>query len=297
MSGLVWDEMRNEWPNAEASRFVLAGGIRFHVQEAGSGPGLLLLHGTGAATHSWRDVLPLAARHFRVIAPDLPGHGFTARLADLSLPGIARALASLVDTLGAAPDLIVGHSAGAALAVRLALDSDAPPRAIAGVGSALQPFPGMAGALFPAMAKLLFANPFVPALFSMRTLVPGETERFLARATGSRIDRRGVALYERLFRSPTHVGGALGMMAAWDVAPLEGEMPRLAMPFLLLHGANDKTVPPSVSETVARRVATARVEILPGLGHLLHEERPDSFVDRLVMLAREAGVVPVAETA
>ena len=56
----------------------------------GDGPDLLLLHGSGAATHSWRDLAPLLARDFRVIAPDLPGHGFTETPGGdgLSLPGI-----------------------------------------------------------------------------------------------------------------------------------------------------------------------------------------------------------------
>ena len=52
-------------------------GLRWHVQMMGTGPQVLLLHGAGAATHSWRDVAPLLARDFTVIAPDLPGHGFT----------------------------------------------------------------------------------------------------------------------------------------------------------------------------------------------------------------------------
>ncbi len=85
-----------DWPNREASRFVTAGGLTWHVQEAGEGPVLLLVHGTGAATHSWRGLMPLLARDFRVIAPDLPGHGFTDPLRTPSLPRMARALAELL---------------------------------------------------------------------------------------------------------------------------------------------------------------------------------------------------------
>lgn len=301
MSGLSWETDGRDWPNRETSRFVEAGGIRFHLQAAGEGPAVLLLHGTGAATHSWRDAVPLAAQHFHVIAPDLPGHGFTGRAEDLTLPGIARAIAALLEALGVVPALVAGHSAGAAIAMRLALDAidagRAPARAILSVGGALQPFPGVAGALFPAMARLLALNPLVPALFSMRALVPGETARFLRRATGSRIDPRGVALYERCLRAPGHVAAALGMMASWDLGPLERELHRLHMPVLLLHGEQDAAVPPSVSRTVARRIASARAEVVPGLGHLLHEERPDLFVDRLVGLARAAGVLAPSEKA
>jgi magnesium chelatase accessory protein len=114
-----------DWPNREASRFVEAGGLNWHVQVMGQGPDLLLLHGTGGATHSWRDLAPLLAQHFRVVAPDLPGHGFTMarRAPDLSLPGMAASIAALIGRLGLKPEVVVGHSAGAAILARLCLDS------------------------------------------------------------------------------------------------------------------------------------------------------------------------------
>ena len=75
---LNWERDGRDWPNRAFSRFVQAGGLRWHVQVMGQGPVVLLLHGTGASTHSLRDLAPLLAEHFTVVAPDLPGHGFTA---------------------------------------------------------------------------------------------------------------------------------------------------------------------------------------------------------------------------
>ena len=74
-----WAIEGRNWPHRGHSRFVLAGRLRWHVQTFGpdTAPIMLLLHGTGAATHSWRDLAPLLAMRFRVIVPDLPGHGFT----------------------------------------------------------------------------------------------------------------------------------------------------------------------------------------------------------------------------
>ena len=72
-----WQRAGLDWPNRHSSRFVEAGGIQWHVQEMGSGPVVLLLHGTGSATHTWGSLAPLLADDFRVLAPDLPGHGFT----------------------------------------------------------------------------------------------------------------------------------------------------------------------------------------------------------------------------
>ena len=87
-----WQREGRDWPNREASRFVRAAGLMWHVQIMGAGPVLLLAHGTGAATHSWRALAPLLAQHFTIVAPDLPGHGFTEApgTARLSLPGMAR---------------------------------------------------------------------------------------------------------------------------------------------------------------------------------------------------------------
>ncbi len=72
-----WDRAGADWPNRDASHFLRGGNTHWHYQRMGSGPPLMLLHGTGASTHSWRDLLPKLARHHDVIAPDLPGHGFT----------------------------------------------------------------------------------------------------------------------------------------------------------------------------------------------------------------------------
>ncbi len=266
----AWRSDGADWPNRDHSRFVAAGGVRWHVQVAGTGPVVLLLHGTGAATHSWRDVLPRLADRFTVVAPDLPGHGFTSLIASPTLPAMAAAVAALTAELGVAPALIVGHSAGAALALKLGLARPVP---VVAFNGALLPFPGMAAAVFPTLAKLLFVNPVVPALFAWQARSPQAVARLLG-STGSTLDARGIELYARLFRRSDHVAGALAMMANWDLATLAADYPRLAAPLRLAYGDRDTTVPPQVSRDVAARVATAELLAMPGLGHLAHEEDP-----------------------
>ncbi|WP_416907126.1 MAG: alpha/beta fold hydrolase BchO [Polymorphobacter sp.] len=295
MSAPHWPTDGQDWPARETSRFIKAGGVNWHVQVSGlaaPAPVCLLLHGTAASTHSWRDLAPLLGRHFTVIAPDLPGHGFSSRLARPSPADVGAAVAALTDALGLAPALTIGHSAGAALALTMAEKRLAPPRAIISLGGALLPFPGMAGKLFPAMARMLFVNPFMPELFAMRARTPGEVGRFLARSTGSQIDARGIELYERLMRSSGHVGGALALMANWNLEPLEAALPGLDLPVLLAHGENDTTIPPSVATKVAGRLPNARPLILPGLGHLAHEEAPEAHAKLILDFARETGILP-----
>jgi magnesium chelatase accessory protein len=108
-----------DWPNRQHSSTVSVGGLDWHVQLAGKGPVVLLLHGTGSSTHSWSDLIPLLENDAQIIVPDLPGHAFTlgGKLEDLKLDEIARSLQLLIDHLGIeAPSIVAGHSAGAPLA-------------------------------------------------------------------------------------------------------------------------------------------------------------------------------------
>ena len=291
MSAPRWDVEGRDWPNAAASRVVAAGGVKWHVQVMGSGPVAFLIHGTGAATHSWRDRAPLLAERFTVVAPDLPGHGFTSAIGRASPVNVAAALAALTETLGLPPALTIGHSAGAAIALTMADKRLSPPRAIVSLGGALLPFPGLAGKLFPTMARLLFVNPLTPELFAMRTRIPGEVAAFLQRATASPIDARGVELYERLLRCSGHIAGALALMANWDLDALEAALPDVTTPVLLLHGARDATIPPATSHTVAARLPDARVHILPDLGHLAHEEDPEAHAAMIIGFAADNGIL------
>lgn len=272
-----WAVEGRNWPNRAYSRFVDAGRLRWHVQVMGAGPVLLLLHGTGAATHSWRALAPALARDFTVVAPDLPGHGFTTGRppGGLAMPAMARAVGDLARALDLQPRGIVGHSAGAAIAARMVLDGVAGPDAIVGLAAALLPFPGLGAKLFPTLARMLFVNPLAPHLFARLARTPGETERFLARSTGSRIDAEGVRCYQMLFATPRHCAGAITMMADWDLDALKRDLPRLTTPLLLVHGDRDPAIPLANAREAAAMVDGATVTPLAGLGHLAHEERAD----------------------
>jgi magnesium chelatase accessory protein len=276
----LWDVEGRDWPNRTASRFVTVAGLSWHVQVTGRGPVLLLIHGTGAATHSWRDLVPLLSERFTVIAPDLPGHGFSGLRSRLyqSLPWIAAALSGLLSTLGLRPAYVVGHSAGAAIALRLVLDGRLAPSAMVSLNGALSPFSGLAAVLFPTLAKLMFLNPCAASLLTRRAADPAAVVRLIEN-TGSTIDARGIDCYQRLLRTERHVEATLAMMANWDLRPLQRDLPDLAVPVTLVAGERDRAVPPHVAYRAKARLATARVITLAGRGHLAHEEAPSEVAD------------------
>ena len=259
----------------------------------GQGPVLLLLHGTGASTHSWRALAPLLAPHFTVVAPDLPGHGFTGVHArhSLTLPGMAESVADLLRTLNLRPEMGAGHSAGAAVLARMCLDGAIAPRAIVSLNGALLPLAGIAGHLFSPLARLLTGLDVVPRLFAWRAGMPGVVERIIGE-TGSRLEPEGIDLYRRLASNPGHVAAALGMMASWELDALARDLPRLAPRILLIAGGNDRTIAPAVSIRVRERLPGAQLEFLRGLGHLAHEELPTRVGDLMVSFARTTAVLP-----
>jgi magnesium chelatase accessory protein len=284
MSGaLNWENEGKDWPHRDSSRFVKAGGLRWHVQVAGQGPVMLLLHGTGASTHSWRGVLPLLAEHFTVVAPDLPGHGFTSSPATdgLSLPAMSRAVGALLTALEIKPMFVVGHSAGVAVALRMCLDGLIAPRSVVGINAALMPFGGMASQVFPVMAKLLVLNPFVPRFVAWRAEDKTAVTR-LIEGTGSRLDATGLELYRRLFSARDHVAATLGMMANWQLEGLLRDMRKFTLPLTLIVGEADKAVPPEDARKIKRVVSHAAIVSMPRVGHLCHEEKPED-VTRIIL--------------
>ena len=296
---LQWDTDGRNWPHRAHSRFVHAAGLRWHVQlfdEDVDLPTVLLLHGTGASTHSWRGLIPLLTPYFKVLSPDLPGHAFTdmppggAGSQQMSLPGMAKAIGELLITLNVSPALVIGHSAGAAIAVRMALDGLASTKrleSIVSINGALQPLGGLAGQVFSPVAKLMSALPFVPSLFAWQATQPSVLQK-LINSTGSKLDAEGMALYGQLVSNPGHAAGALGMMANWDLPQLAQELPSLTVPLSLIVGSNDHTVLPKQAERlvalwpVSSASKPPHLTTLPDLGHLAHEEQPE-LVANLVL--------------
>ncbi|WOI56332.1 alpha/beta fold hydrolase BchO [Palleronia sp. LCG004] len=288
--------MPADWPHRDVSRRVESRPHLWHMQEKGSGPVLLLLHGTGASTHSWAGLFDRLAEAHRVVAVDLPGHGFT-RLGSRHRSRPALMAADLWSLLGAediAPRAIIGHSAGAALALEMATspERNSDVALIIGINAALSAFDGAAGWLFPMAARAMAAMPGLTTGLARLARSNGRVEQLLGN-TGSMLDTESIARYRVLLGDPTQIDGALSMMAQWSTRGFDDEVRRYPGRLTLLTGERDATVSPAISARAAR-IARDGVHLSMGpYGHLVHEEAADMTASVVLdTLSREA--VPIA---
>jgi len=280
------------WPQRQHSRAVRAAGLDWHVQVAGSGPTLLLLHGSGGSAHSWADLLERLAPHATVVAPDLPGHGFTtgARLSELTLPREREALAALLQALALpAPAVVVGHSAGAALALRWALDAAVAPRAVLGFNPSLVAPPALYMQWVAPLLNPLATSSLVAGVMARVAGRTGLVDKLLD-STGSVLPEAQRQSYRRLFADPSHVRGAMGFMAAADLPSLLPACARLPCTVAFAIGSGDRWVPEAPLRAVlARYLPQADVQTWAG-GHLLHEVEPARASDWVLRHLHQACV-------
>lgn len=281
-----WPDDLDGWPHAALSRRIDGPVHRWHVQDTApkdapdKSPAILLLHGAGGSTHSWRGIFESLGQSHRVITLDLPGHGFTqsGSRSRSGLAPMATDIAALAADQGWPLHMVVGHSAGGAIALQMALNGTAP--RVTTFNAALNSFEGVAGFLFPVLAKILATTPFAPAFFARTASAPAQV-RNLLNSTGSKLDDDGIALYRRLIADPDHIAGTLRMMAQWDLKPLRAALPTIQTPVHMITGARDKTVSPRSSIDAALQIPNAQHLSLENLGHLAHEEDTPRAVEQI----------------
>ena len=274
----------HDWPGARFSRQVDAGGLHWHVQVEGRGAPILFLHGAGASAHSFRPLVATLADVYTGIAVDLPGHGFTTAFSHgaYTLRRTARAIGDLLGALDVSPALIVGHSAGAAIALQWLLDqpADARPPLLA-INPALRPFGGVAGFAFPVMARLAAASGSLPQYLARRAEDRRQVERLL-HGTGSRVPESMLDGYQYLMRKPEHVQAVLSMMAGWQLEQMVRAVRALDPTMHVVLGGRDRAVPPARTASTVAGLANTTITEFMTFGHLVHEEAPELIADLLL---------------
>lgn len=261
---------------------------------------LILLHGTGGARHSWGPVLERLDPAVGVLIPDLPGHGAT-RCEGHSRHGLDDMAGELLDLLRAEGldriDCLAGHSAGAAVALSLALRDRTGLRigSLLGIAPSLVPPPAIYTMMLgPLLAPLVGSSLSVSATAALARST-GLVDRLLA-STGSTIDVNQREAYRLLFGDAGHVRGAIHFMAATDLPRLLerlADLPthKIATGFLVAD--DDPWIPAhALLPILATRMPGAAVERLSG-GHMLPEATPQrvaAAIESLMARARANGM-------
>lgn len=278
--------MPPDWPLKAASRFVELDEVRWHVQITGSGPVVLLLHGTGASTHSMADLAKILSHQYTCVLIDLPGHAFTTAMDEREhlLPAMARAVAKLSSALDLAPDYIIGHSAGAAVSIRMCLDTAVSPKALLSINGALLPFGAFIEPVMLKAARVLSKSDSLTQFLARRGTGTADVRRAL-RDTGANISEPMIERYSFLVSQKSHIEGALRMMGGWELGQLASDLPSLKTPIHLIGCDKDHIVPAARAHRVKRMIPGATATTLDNAGHLVHEAAPDQVLREFLGLA------------
>ncbi|MBU3630932.1 alpha/beta fold hydrolase BchO [Polynucleobacter sp. AP-Melu-500A-A1] len=265
-----------DWPNREHSRIVSVGDLDWHVQLTGKGPVVLLLHGTGSSTHSWSDIIPLLESHAQVLVPDLPGHAYTlgAKLEDLTLDQIARSLLVLIDQLGIeSPSIVVGHSAGAPLALRFAVAASKPPKLVIALNPSFIPPPPVYTSFFGPLLGPITRSSTLSSLLASLSPSLGMVDKLLD-STNTILPEARRVYYRKLFERSDHVRGSMNFMAAADIEKVLKEANLYHGKLICVLGSEDAWIPAKPLEKIIRDYfPTAEVLKWDG-GHIMHELEP-----------------------
>jgi pimeloyl-ACP methyl ester carboxylesterase len=235
-----------------------AAGLHYFLHEGGSilKPPLVLIHGAGGDHLSW----PPEVRRlpgYRVITPDLPGHGKTAGPGRQSVQDYARDVAEFIDVVSLSRAVIVGHALGGAISLALALDY---PDRVAGIGLI------STGPTLPIPSSVIenAAN-----LSTLLLAIKSLQEMSLGSQTPENL--KGV-VYKRLIKTRQTL--LLDDLLASDRFNVVDRLHAIQTPVLVVCGTEDKLTPLRFSEILSSKIPGAALQTVEGAGHMLALEQP-----------------------
>ena len=262
-----------DWPNQSFSREIKTEDLSWHVQVGGNSPKhILMLHGTGSSAHTWGTIFTELAKNYTVIAPDLPGHGFTTSVTkkSFSLDELATQLTRLREGLGIQYfDYIIGHSAGATLGLSYALTNEQP-KEIIGLNPSLITLPSfyqnfIAPLLNPIVTSSFFTS-ILSDLLPHTKIIDG-----LLDSTKTKLSPDKREKYKTLFNSAEHLNGSMSFMAGTDIAILLKKCKLIKSKLTFILSEDDGWIPiKNLRDVIRKYFDEAKVIELKG-GHLFHE--------------------------
>lgn len=268
------------------SQFIEINNLKVHYKQQGEGkPVFILMHGFGASTFSWREVMDPFSQYGTVIAYDRPAFGLTERPLDwegvnpYSQEGNINLLLGLMDVLGIEEAILVGNSAGGTLATAFTLQHPERVKALIEVDAAIyQTMPD---------SKLLDWLLGTPQMDQIGPLI----SRRLAGRSGEDFIRRAWSDPDLIEQKPEILAGYRKPLMAenWDrslwehtkasdAPELDGRLDQIEVPTLVLSGEDDQIVPVENSQRLAEDIPGSTLVIFENCGHLPQEECPNAFM-------------------
>ena len=262
-------------------------GHRVVYRLAGEGPLIVLVHGITSSSETWKDVGPRLAERFTVLAPDLLGHGRSAKpRGDYSLGAYASGVRDLMMALGFEQATFVGHSLGGGVAMQLAYQFPERTERLVLVSSGglgrevsfvlrAATIPG-AELVLPLLAsgRVLAAGRSVGSFLDRVRLRPNTDIEEIARGHASLADAEARSAFLHTLRAVVEPGGQ--RVDARDRLYLARDVP-----FLLVWGERDTVIPVRHAREVRKLVEGSRLEVMPHAGHFPHLDDPDRFLEIL----------------
>lgn len=269
------------------TKFIEIHGMRQAVVDEGDGDEvLLLIHGMAGSAQTWRAVLPQLAKKYRVIAPDLLGHGQSSKpRTDYSLGAFAVGLRDLLDELGVESATVVGQSLGGGVAMQFLYQHPDYCRRLALISS---------GGLGPDVGLILRLLAAPGAEFVMPVIAPspvlraGNAVKSWLSSAGLRSPRGAEmwSAYSSFGDSETRQAFLRTLRSVVDyhgqaVSALNRLNLREGLPILAIWGEQDNIIPVDHAYAALEARPDCRLEILPGVGHFAQVEAPDKVIELL----------------
>jgi len=260
----------------EVGETILAAGIHTNIHDTGTDTGggtVLLIHGSGpgvSAWANWRLTIPALESHFRVVAPDIAGFGYTERdVVEYTLDTWTAHVVGVLDTLGIDSAHVVGNSFGGSLALSLAIRHPDRVRRLGLMGAVGLPFP-----LTPGLDAVWGYEPSVEAmadLLRIFTATPADGIDELARLRYQASIRPGVQeAYARMFPAPRQ---------RWvdALAHADSDISAISAPTLIFHGREDRVIPLATSLRLFGLIRDAQLHVFGNCGHWTQIEHAAEF--------------------
>jgi pimeloyl-ACP methyl ester carboxylesterase len=278
------------------SKFIAVNGLTVHYKEQGSGEQtFILLHGFGASVYSWHAVIGEFAMLGRVVAYDRPAFGLTSRpmpeewqdgVNPYSMESNVELLRALMDELNIKKAVLVGNSAGGGVAVAFALRYPERTESLVlvdpGVG-------GGSGGQIPAWVLPVMQTPqmrHLGLLLVRRISTSGDDTIRMAWSDPSKVTDETIAGYRKPLQSNNWDRALYEFSFAPAHPELRPQLPKLNLPVLVIAGQDDHIIPLDYIVAVAGEIPGAQLVVMPGCGHVPHEECAPAFMENVIAFLR-----------